>query len=185
MAPAVGSTALAAPLVDPERADAAEAKLAPLEATAAHRRGLLLMTAGLFAYIPDGTLIKLVRAPTETTALWRMSIAGCALLSLQLVRRGRALPAAVRGMGPWGGLVTVLAGLNSWLFVEAVKATTVANTVMIMATSSFWAALLGRLALGTPVRLCTWAAMPVVCAGVAVSVSSDLRATMNSGDYLS
>uniref|UniRef100_A0A7S2JVB0 EamA domain-containing protein n=1 Tax=Zooxanthella nutricula TaxID=1333877 RepID=A0A7S2JVB0_9DINO len=140
-----------------------------------HHRGLLAMFAGVACMIPDGTLIKLISANAESTAAWRLALTSITLLLVLLVRYGRSLMWHMRGMGRWGVLVCLLTGLGNTLFTVAVKLTTVANALLVIATASFWAALMSRVVLGTPIKCRTWVAMFAVFSGVALSVGGGLR----------
>merc|ERR1719507_267723 len=137
--------------------------------------------------IPDGTLIKLIRAPGDTAALWRLGLTSLVGFVMQSLQYGRMLPRMVYRLGPWGALVGVMGGFSNMLFILAVKQTTVANVLLIMATSSFWVALLCRVVLGIEIQPRTWAAMPFVFSGVALTLSSGLSTGagfFNDGDLL-
>lgn len=66
-----------------------------------------------------------------------------------------------------GGLVLSLAFVGS---IVSLTQTTVANAVFLLATAPLFAAILGRIVLGEPVRTVTWAMMAVGGVGVALMV---------------
>lgn len=143
------------------------------------------MAMGVLLLVPDGTLLKLVHAEGLTAASYRMGFTSVALLVLNLRLYGWGIATSVRNLGPWGFAASFLLGLSSVLFIMAVKITSVANVVMILTTSSFWAALLCRVVLGTKIQCRTQMCMLVVFFGVGVSVCRGLDAeAFNLGDAL-
>jgi len=152
---------------------------------AEHKLGLLFAVTGVLIIVPDATLVRLIDAPGLTQAAWRLVLSSIGLAAVLGARYGRELPGRIRALGPWGAVVSVQAGCASGLFAGAVCHTSVANVLLILATSSFWAALMSRAALGTRIECRTWIAMPAVFGGVAVAVSGGLNGeSLRSGDVM-
>mmetsp|Transcript_80215 Transcript_80215/g.166977 ORF Transcript_80215/g.166977 Transcript_80215/m.166977 type:complete len:362 (+) Transcript_80215:51-1136(+) len=152
---------------------------------AEHRYGLLTMTIGVLLIVPDGTITKMVHCTPLTAAAWRLALTAVGLTLMQAANYGPiGLLKKVWNLGRWGLLVSLLMGLSNAMFSIAVRETTVANVVLCCATSPIFAAILGWVALGTPIRPKTWIAMPIVFFGVAISISGGLRMSLDLGEII-
>lgn len=134
-----------------------------------HRRALMLMIGATLCWASAGVLIRslAITDPWEIT-FWRsvfMTLSLGAWLWLQ--HRGEFL-AKIRAVGVpgllSGGLLTVMfVG-----FIVALTQTTVANTLIVVSSAPFFAALFGWLMLREAVPLRTWLAMGAAMAGIGV-----------------
>ena len=149
-----------------------------------HRRGLLLASLGVAAIIPDATFVRLVDAPSLTNAMWRTGLLGISLSIFLAVRYRRALPALLVSLGRWGMIASVLSGLGTILFVVAVDHAPVANVLLILALSPFWAALWTRLVVGVTVARRTLVSMPFALVGVAVAVGASSDGVLAIGNIV-
>jgi len=147
-----------------------------------HQKGLLLVSLGVVVIIPDATLIRLIDAPSLTTAMWRTGLTSLSIFAYLGFRYGTRLPDAIRAIGRWGVVSSALSGMGTILFVLAVDNTSVANVVLILALTPLWAAMITRLARGTPIPRRTIAAMPFAFVGVAIAVGGSLDGALNAGD---
>lgn len=139
-----------------------------------HLRGTLMVTAGTLCLVPDASLIRLADAGDWEIVFWRSLFVGLALVAVLARRhRGRTV-AAYRTIGPTGLLVGGLWGLGLILFVYSINHTAVANTLVIVATAPFVAALFTRLLIGETIRRRTGLAMVAVTAGVTLTFASAL-----------
>ncbi len=73
-------------------------------------------------------------------------------------------------------LVSVFLALGFVLYLMSLYHTSVANTVLLLSTGPFFAAMLGMLILGETVLRATWIAMAVAIGGVAIMVSGGVSA---------
>lgn len=73
-------------------------------------------------------------------------------------------------------IVSVCLALGFVFYLMSLYFTTVANTVLLLSTGPFFAAILGLIVLGEPVSKITWAAMLVASGGVAVMVAGGVSA---------
>lgn len=138
-------------------------------------RGILLAAAGMTVLSPDGLLIKTVDpVPLWDLLFWRTFGLGTSLLVLLAAIYRSRLWTMLRSQGLPGLASAVLMALANILFVVAMRGTTVADTLVIMATMPFWSALLGLLLIGEAVRRGTWIAIAVALAGVAIIVAGSL-----------
>ena len=149
-----------------------------------HRRGLLLASLGVAAIIPDATFVRLIDAPSLTNAMWRTGLLGISLSIFLAVRYRRALPALLVSLGRWGMIASVLSGLGTILFVVAVDHAPVANVLLILALSPFWAALWTRLVVGVTVARRTLVSMPFALVGVAVAVGASSDGVLATGNIV-
>ncbi len=138
-----------------------------------HRLGIQLAAIGVLVLSFDALLIRLANADPWDVTFWRGLLTALSMSAVVLISgRHRDFNVLRRY---WKGmlLVATIYGVNSTLFVLSVSHTSVANTVVILSSSSFFAAFFSWLFLRERVRLRTWIAMVVSVAGViTVSVGS-------------
>ena len=157
-----------------------------MTATAAERRkGIALMIAAGFCWSTGGILVRNtdLRDPWEIV-VWRsafMVIFVAAVLAIQ--NRGRVLAKIVQaGMpGVWSGLAL---GATFFFFILSITQTTVANTLVLMSTGPFFAALAGRIFLGERVPARTWVAIAAALAGVVLMFADSLGTGRLAGNLL-
>lgn len=149
-----------------------------------HRRGVVLAAAGALCLVPDATLVRLVDAGDLPTTFWRALFVGCMLLGVTGLRYRGGTRRAYRTIGRSGLLVSGAMTVGLVGFVYSVNHTAVANTLVILATSPFFAALFTRLLIGEPVPVRTWVAMALAAGGVAVTFGSSVEAGGTSGNLV-
>lgn len=135
-----------------------------------HFKGLLIAFAGVLVLSPDSLLIRMVDMDSWTLLVYRglLMALGMAVISrlfdpsplrLQFKRIGRT--------GLWAALCFAISTIA---FVNAILYTTVAHTLVIVATSPLFAVLFGRLFLGERIDVPTFIAILVVLAGMTLVV---------------
>ena len=142
---------------------------------AGHLRGVMLSAGGMVLVSPDGLLIRLL----GTTDPWQITFyrglfIGLSLGLFLLLRYGRALAGLWRGVGRRGLVSAVLMGASNVGFVGAFTHTTVANTLVPIAASPLFSALLGRVLLGEGVPLRTWLAIAAALAGMGIMFGGEV-----------
>jgi len=136
---------------------------------APHLKGLLLSGVGMLVISPDGLLVKLVQqADALQIVFWRTLLTAITLSLVLLLVRGRGVVAHVRGMGRVGFGASLMVGLSNISFVTAMTMTTVANTLVVLATLPLFSAVLGLLLIGERVRPRTWMAIVLAMIGVVI-----------------
>jgi drug/metabolite transporter (DMT)-like permease len=147
-------------------------------------RGTLMVAAATLCWSIGGLLQRLISADAWTMIFWRALFAAVFLIAYVLWReRGRGL-APFREVG-WAGMaVGVCFGVASTLYVLSLSLTHVANTLIVLSTSPFMAAVLGWIVLGEKVRLRTWLAIAAAFAGIAFMVIHSAAAGNLIGDLL-
>lgn len=148
-----------------------------------HRRGLAMAAAGMLVISPDGLLLRLIDgAGPWDVVFWRTSLMSFALLAFQAVRyRGRVL-AVWRGIGLHGVLSGLLIGSANVLFVLAMLNTTVADTLVIVASLPLMAAVAGWVLIKERVRRRTWLAIAVAFMGILVIFQGSFGAGSLTGN---
>lgn len=136
-----------------------------------HRLGIQLAAIGVLVLSFDALLIRLTNAGPWDVAFWRGLLTALSMSAFVLISgRHRDLSVLRRY---WKGmlLIATIYGVNATLFVLSIAHTSVANTVVILSSSAFFAAFFSWLFLRERVRLRTWIAMVVSVAGV-ITVSA-------------
>ncbi len=149
----------------------------------AHARGLIIATLAVLLISFDALMVRLVGAPHWDIVFWRgwlifLTFAVWMLVSGQRLR----LPASRRDRWLIGLSVFLLSG-NTTLFVLSVAHTSAANTVVILASSPFFAALFSWFFLRERVPLRTWLAIAAAVAGVVVVFGGGLQLGTWLGDF--
>lgn len=158
-------TASAAPLVD-------------------HRQGVLVATLGVLVLSFDALLVRLVDASPYDIGFWRGTLVFVSMSAFILItgRVQQFRQYAAHGVAAL--VITVLYGINTGLFVLSVNHTSVANAVVVLASSSFFAALFSWLLLRETIPLRTWVAILVALAGVLIVFAGSLGLDQWLGDAL-
>ena len=136
-----------------------------------HRLGIQLAAIGVLVLSFDALLIRLANADPWDVTFWRGLLTALSMFAVVLISgRHRDFNVLRRY---WKGmlLVATIYGVNATLFVLSVSHTSVSNTVVILSSSSFFAAFFSWLFLRERVRLRTWIAIVVSVAGV-ITVSA-------------
>ncbi len=131
-----------------------------------HATGALFAFIGVVAISFDGLLVRLADTTAPDILFWRGLFMAITLTVVLRLLNGRWTWACMRrgGVDAWwtaAGFAT-----TNYLFVLAVLHTTVANAVVILATSPLFAALFSGLILREWIPLRTWVAILVSLAGI-------------------
>ena len=149
-----------------------------------HRLGIQLAAIGVLVLSFDALLIRLANADPWDVTFWRGLLMALSISVIVLISgRHRDLSILRRY---WKGVVLIatIYGVNATLFVLSVSHTSVANTVVILSSSSFFAAFFSWLFLRERVRLRTWLAMVVSVAGVITVSAGSFGLDSWLGDFL-
>lgn len=107
-----------------------------------YRKGVLIVAAGALLYAPDSLMLRLMAMEQWPTMFWRGLIAGGILTAAMLVTRGRRYPSDILALGRSGAAFLLVYATVNFLFVYAVRETTVANTLFILSTSPIFSSLM-------------------------------------------
>ncbi len=149
-----------------------------------HLIGVLCAASGAVAWSLGALFIRLIEADAWTILFWRsLSIALGTLALLLLVNRG-ALITALRASG-WGAAIAGLTmALSMMLYVNSLTRTSVANSLILLSTNPFMAAMLAWVFLRERVPARTWAIMAVALLGMAAMVADSVGGGTWLGDVL-
>jgi drug/metabolite transporter (DMT)-like permease len=129
--------------------------------------------------------LRLIRdAGAWDVIFYRSLFTGLSLAVVLGVRYRGRLFGLWRGVGRAGAASTLLMGLSNFAFVGAILNTTVANTLVIIATMPLFGALLGWLLIGERPRPRTWIAIAVAFAGIMVIFADSLGSGNWIGDLM-
>lgn len=151
---------------------------------AAARRGALLVIGAAVCWSSGGLIVRLVGTSPWTTSLWRSVFASLFIAAVLRVVRGRSIVEQWRAGGLPVLAVAVCMALASICFIFSLASTSVANTLILMATGPYVAGLLGWLVLDERVAPRTWLAMGIALAGAIVMVSGSWGHGALIGDLL-
>jgi len=129
-------------------------------------KGLMIVVLGVLALTPDTLLIRLIAVDHWTLLVWRGLLQALGLSVLVACFHGRDTLACFRAVGLAGYSAAFLFALGTVLFVVALSYTSVANTLIIVASAPFFAALASRVFLGERIASRTWIAIVVALGGI-------------------
>ncbi len=142
-----------------------------MERLSDHSKGLLLTTLGVLVITPDTLLIRLVAIDPWSMMVWRGLLQAIGIMAiLTIIYRGETLR-RFQAIG-WGGVAAAaLFTVTTLGFLVALQHTSVANTLVIIATAPFFAAIFSFVLLRERIALRTVLAIGAAVAGVALMVS--------------
>ena len=132
----------------------------------------------------DSLGIRLTKAASWDVAFWFGAFAAAAMAVAVRVLTGRSLFAVARADGAPVVLSGMLQAGSTTFFILALNATTVSNTVVIVAASPVIAALIARFAIGERTSLRTWVAIAGSIGGILLVVSGSFGRGRLDGDLL-
>lgn len=146
-----------------------------VDAVKDYRTGFCLTLLGALIITPDALMVRLIGADAWTMVFWRGITVPTVFLAFLLIFAGPSwLIATVRSAGRDGIGVALTYAAVSIAFMIALERTTVANTLVILAASPFFGALLSWILLRERVPKPTWLAMTAGFIGIGLVVSEGL-----------
>jgi drug/metabolite transporter (DMT)-like permease len=153
-----------------------------MEGLPAQAKGLIIVVLGVLVLTPDTLLIRLIAVDHWTLLVWRGLLQALGLSVLVGCFHGRDTLACFRAVGLAGYSAAFLFALGTVLFVVALSYTSVANTLIIVASAPFFAALASRVFLGERIALRTWIAIVVALGGIVLLAFESLGTGTLWGD---
>ena len=148
------------------------------------RLGLAFTLAGAALFVPDALLVRMIGGDVMDIAVWRGMIGGVTTLVGTALFAPHLIP-SWRALLSWPSLLLILAqGLGSFLYLMALGQTSVANTMLLYASSPVLAALLAFAVLGERIPRMTVLCMAGVFAGVVIIASGSLGGGNLWGDLV-
>ena len=149
-----------------------------------YRKGFWLTLAGVLIFTPDALLIRLADVEFFTLVVYRCTIGGLLMLVGFSLYCGRDFVRHILMIGVGGLVVVVLEGAASWTFYLALERTTVANVLVIFASTPLIAALLTRIFLDDVIERPTWLAIWSAGLGLVVVASGGVTTGNWLGDLI-
>lgn len=149
-----------------------------------HRMGLLIAAGGVIVLSFDALLVRLAGSDPWTVSFWRGLLIGLSMTLLVIWRGDWRWRPTTRGAAALAGVIMLVYGINTGLFVFSVSYTHAANTVVILASAPFFAALFSRWFLGEPLARRTQVAIFVSLAGVGAVFGGSMGAPNWRGDAM-
>jgi drug/metabolite transporter (DMT)-like permease len=148
------------------------------------RLGLAYTLAGAAMFVPDALLVRMIGADVMDIAVWRGMIGGAVTLAATALFAPHAMP-SWRTLVSWPSVLLIMAqGLGSFLYLMALGQTSVANTMLLYASSPFLSALLAFAVLGERIPRMTMLCMIAVFVGVGVIASGSMGGGHIWGDFI-
>ena len=145
-------------------------------------KGLIIVVLGVLVLTPDTLLIRLIAVDHWTLLVWRGLLQALGLSVLVACFHGRHTLTCFRAVGLAGYSAAFLFALGTVLFVVALSCTSVANTLIIVASAPFFAALASRVFLGERIASRTWLAIFVALGGIVLLAFESLGTGALWGD---
>lgn len=135
-----------------------------------HLKGLLIALAGVLVLSPDTLLIRLANIDQWAMLVYRglLMALGMALITKRL--DPEPLVKQYLSIGRTGVMAAICFAISTIAFVNAIIYTSVAHTLVIVATSPLFAALFGRMFLGERLKIPTFIAIVCVLVGMLLVV---------------
>ncbi len=147
-----------------------------------HLKGILITTLGVIILSPDALLIRLLNTDTWTAVFWRGVAFAVGILVLMLLTYRQKTVQQFKKVGKAGLLIGLIFGFSSLCFTASIQNTSIANTLVIIATAPVFASLFSWLFLKEKVHLRTGIAMLIVFTAIASIMSNSFQAGGFWGD---
>ena len=134
-----------------------------------YQTALLLVIVSSVANSANGLIVRSMESADAWQIIFYRSwyLAGALIVVFIVQSRGR-VRMALRALRPWAVIGSLAIAVVDSCFILSMTHTTVANTMFLLSSAPFFAALLGRVALGETVARGVWAAMVAALVGMAV-----------------
>ncbi len=135
-----------------------------------HQKGLLITLIGVLVLSPDTLLIRLAGIEHWSLLVYRGLLMALGMALISKYFDPAPLLKQYRNVGRLGIYAALLFATSMIAFVNAVTYTTIAHTLVIVATAPLFSALYSRIFLGERLKLYTFIAILCVLAGMALVV---------------
>jgi drug/metabolite transporter (DMT)-like permease len=154
------------------------------DAAGHHLLGIVLNLLSAVAYSTSGFWTRLIPLDPWTILFWRGLYAGIFIAGVIVWRYGRRTLEIVRGIGVPGIAAACLSTFATFMFINAFRRTSVADVMVMTATTPFIAAAGGWLLFKERERWSTLAASGIALLGTVIMVSGSAREGHLAGDLL-
>jgi drug/metabolite transporter (DMT)-like permease len=147
-----------------------------------HIRGILITISAVVILSPDALLVQLVSVDPWTLIFWRGLLSGSAILLFCLAQMRTTFVRKVLAIGRAGMLAGLLQAAATCFFVNALRQTSAANTLVILAAVPLFAAVFSRIFLKEKVSRRTWIAVTIGLGGIVLLFAGSLDGGSLRGD---
>ena len=133
-----------------------------------HQRGVLITVIGVLVLTPDALLVRLIETDHWTLLFWRTLFASISLFTLNSFIEKSSPIKAISGLFKHGLFFTLLFGGSNICFVISITHTVVANTLVILASMPFIAAVLTVGLMRKNLAFRTWTTIFLAIVGIVV-----------------
>ncbi len=145
-------------------------------------RGILISLVAVLILSPDALLVRLISVDPWTLIFWRGLLSGCAILLFCLVQMRRDFFKGLIAIGRIGLLAGIIQAAATFFFVNSLRQTSAANTLVILAAVPLFSAVFSRIFLKETIRRHTWIAVCIGFAGIALLFAGSLGGGSLRGD---
>ena len=147
-----------------------------------HAKGFLITALGVLILTPDTLLIRLVNLDPWSTSFWRGMFLSLTLFVFLVVKYRSQVFAKYREIGRTGLAISICYVASSLCFVWSVENTSVANTLIIVATAPMFSAIFSFAILGEKTSPATLLAILSAFIGILIVISDSLGGGNIVGD---
>lgn len=133
---------------------------------------------------PDALLVRLIHCNVWTLLFWRCLLTGGMQSVFLAIRYRGQLVQSFRNIGRTGLLSAGVVAIGAFFFVNSLKQTTAANTLIILAATPLFSSLLSWLFLHEKIARRTWIAIIICFGGILLIFSGSLSSGLLLGDLL-
>lgn len=149
-----------------------------------HTKGLIMTFAAVLILSPDALLVRLIQCDVWTLLFWRCLLTGGMQAVFLAASYRTKFVQSFRNIGRTGLLSAAIVGTGSLMFVNSLKHTAAANTLVILAATPLISSLLSWLFLREKIARRTWVAIFVCFGGIVLIFSGSLESGLFLGDLL-
>lgn len=149
-----------------------------------HIKGLLITFTAVLILSPDALLVRLIHCDVWTLIFWRCLLTCCMQTIFLAIGFRRQFFQSFRNIGYAGIFSAVITATGSFLFVNSIKHTAAANTLVILAATPLFSSLLSRIFLNEKIARRTWIAITICFGGILLIFSGSLSSGLLLGDML-
>lgn len=135
-----------------------------------HAQGVLLIVISAVAFSSAGFFTRLIHLDVWSMLFWRGLFAGLMILCVIIVQERRRTIAAMKAIGRPGFAAAICSTAATFLYINALRRTSVADVAVIFAAAPFLTAGLGWLWLRLTVEWTTLAASLLALLGIGIMV---------------
>jgi len=151
---------------------------------AQHTTGLILTFSAVIILSPDALLVRLISCDVWTLLFWRCLLTALSTTVILALRYRSRLWHSFRSIGTTGLYSASTIVIGSIFFVNSLRQTAAANTLIILAATPVISSLLSYLFLREKVARHTWVAIACCFGGILLIFSGSLSTGLLLGDLL-